>query len=250
MRSSAAQVPSALLRATFEVSIVIPAYNEEQRLARTLPQVTAFMDRQPGRFELIVVDDGSTDGTFLAARRMLRARADARVLRYVRNQGKGFAVRTGVLESRGHVVLFTDADLSTPLAEMEKGLAALADGYAVAIGSRAVPLARIERQQPLYRRLGARIFKEMVYGWLRLREFQDTQCGFKLFKREAALALFGSQRVRGFMFDVEILCRARRAGLRVKEYPVAWANDPDSRLRVVSDTARMFKDLWWIRFFT
>ncbi len=248
MTSSAEPIPPALPQASFEVSIIIPAFNEERRLARTLPEVASFMDRRPGRFELIVVDDGSTDGTFVAAREILRSRSDARVIRYVRNQGKGFAVRTGVLESRGGVILFMDADLSTPLAEIDKGLSFLAEGYAVAIGSRAHPNARIEKRQPLYRRLGARVFKKMIYAWLGLREFQDTQCGFKLFKREAALALFSSQRVRGFMFDIEILCRARRAGLRVKEYPVAWANDPDSRLRVVSDSLRMLKDLWWIRF--
>ena len=235
---------------SYEVSIIIPAFNEEQRLGRTLPLAISLLDSQRGRFELIVVDDGSVDRTFDVARDAMRGRADARVIRYTKNQGKGYAVRTGVLESRGEVILFTDADLSTPLSELERGLSHLANGCEIAIGSRAHPQAHIEKRQPLYRRAGARIFKQMIHAWLGLQDFQDTQCGFKLFKREAAIALFGAQRVKGFMFDVELLCRARRAGYRVREYPVAWANDSDSRLRLFSDSVRMFKDLWWIRFGT
>jgi len=211
---------------TPELSVVIPAYDEAERLPRTLAQVAACLARWGHPYEIVVVDDGSRDGT---AERGREAGALVTVLRNDTNRGKGHAVRRGVLASRGSRILMTDADLSTPIDELPRLAARMDAGYDVVIASRALPGSNIEVRQPWYRENMGRLFnlavRLLVVGGLR-----DTQCGFKLFTADAAEAAFSATRLDGFCFDVEALFIARRRGYRVAEVPVTWRNDAASRV--------------------
>ncbi len=221
------------------LSVVIPAFNEAQRLRPTLARVMAFLDASARSYELLVVDDGSSDATALVAGELVGERG--RVIALGRNRGKGAAVRAGVLASRGARVLVTDADLSTPIEQLAKLEAVLDAGAAVAVASRAVAGAELPvRQGPLRAAIG-RGFNRFVRA-LGLSPLLDTQCGFKLFEGEAARSLFAALEIEGFAFDVEVLARAERAGLRVVELPVLWRNDADSRVRAFAG-ARAFADL-------
>jgi len=231
-----------------ETSIVIAAYNEEHRLPETLRRLQAYQKSQGGALEIIVVDDGSTDNTSLWALVLSLEVAGLRVIRYPRNRGKGFALRTGVLCSRGRMVLITDADLSTPIEELETLRPHLASRtHQIAIGSRALVLSQILEAQPPWRRGMGRIFNRIV-SELVLDGFSDTQCGFKLFTREAARTLFAEARVERFAYDVEILALARRQGYRVAEVPIRWADRSGSRVRPLLDSLQMLVDLVRIRF--
>lgn len=231
------------------LSIVIPAYNESRRLSSSLERIFAYCDRRGEPFEVIVVDDGSTDGTAEAVRARFGQRPALRVLSYAENRGKGYAVRHGLRNARGDLVLFTDADLSTPIEDLEKLEAAIGEGADIAIGTRAHPESRIEQRQPLYRDRAGKLFNALV-RLLLLPGMRDTQCGFKLFRRERILGLLDQMRIDRFAFDVELLYLARRAGLKIREVPVVWANEPDSRVRL-SHAAAAFVDLlrirWWHR---
>jgi dolichyl-phosphate beta-glucosyltransferase len=239
------------------LSLVIPAYNEERRLGPTLRRVLAYLAGRPYTSEVLIVSDGSTDATERVAREALAALDPAggvagAVLAYAPNAGKGKAVRTGVLATRGRFVGFTDADLSTPIEEVDRALARLAgrDGapgpYRVVIGSRAVTGAHVQRRQPLYRRLSARLFNVLRDGIVGIRGLQDTQCGLKVFEGEAARAIFGRQVVDGFMFDVETVYIAQRLGLPILELGVQWADAPESKVRL-SSARRLLPDLLRIR---
>jgi dolichyl-phosphate beta-glucosyltransferase len=230
------------------LSIVIPAYNEERRLGPSLASVEAFLRRRRLRAEVWVVDDGSTDGTSALVSRHARSRRWLRLLRQPRNVGKGAAVRAGVLAARAPQILFTDADLSTPLEELDALRAALAGGADIAIGSRALDRSRIAVRQPFYREAAGRFFNRCVQ-LLSVPGIQDTQCGFKLFRAEAARRLFSLQQVPRFGFDVELLYLARKAGLRVVELPVRWVNSPETKVRPLRDGARAFLDLVLIRLY-
>jgi dolichyl-phosphate beta-glucosyltransferase len=223
------------------LSVVIPAYDEERRLPVTLRTVIAHLSVRGRPFEIVVADDGSRDDTAHIAS---AAGAEARVLR-LPHRGKGAAVRAGVLAASGDLLLVTDADLSTPIAELDLLVAAL-DRCDVAIGSRNVAGARVTVPQRLDRRLMGRAFNLLVRVLL-LPGLRDTQCGVKLFRREAALAVFQRCRSDGFAFDVEVLALARRLGYRVAEVPVEWRNSPDSRVRPLLDVPRMFLELLTIR---
>ncbi len=208
------------------LSVVIPAYNEAERLPATLERVRGFLEARGEPFELVVADDGSTDATAQLAR---AARVPVTLLRQPTNRGKGHAVRTGMLAARGERRLMTDADLSTPIEELPRLEAALAQGFDVAIGSRAVPGARIEVHQPAYREAMGRLFNRLVQALL-LPGLEDTQCGFKLFSAAAAATAFAACRQDGFSFDVEALYVARRRGLRIAELPVVWRNHAATRV--------------------
>lgn len=231
---------------TPSLSLVVPAYNEASRLPRTLGPVCAYLERHHPGFELIVVDDGSVDGTTDAARAALGERPGSRVVTLERNRGKGAAVRAGVLVASGERILFSDADFSTPIEEETKLARALDGGADVAIGSRAHPGSRITVAQGRVRQSMGRIFNVFVRG-VGLSRFHDTQCGFKMFTREAARSVFPRAHIDGFAFDVEILLLATRAGLRIEEVPVEWRNDPASRLNMLLDSARMVWELLRIR---
>jgi dolichyl-phosphate beta-glucosyltransferase len=224
------------------LSIVIPAYNEALRLPATLARVREHLAARGLAHEILVVDDGSTDGTAAVA----RAGGDAvRVLRHEANRGKGYAVRRGMLAASSERRLMTDADLSTPIEELARLEAEIDRGFDVAIGSRAVAGARIEVRQPAYREAVGRLFNRLVQALL-LPGLADTQCGFKLFTAEAAEAAFGACRLDGFSFDVEALYVVRRRGLRIAEVPVVWRNDAATRVGLGGGSAA-FLDLLRIR---
>jgi dolichyl-phosphate beta-glucosyltransferase len=233
--------------AAVPLSVVIPAWNEERRLPDTLRGVVAYLEPRGRPFEVVVVDDGSTDGTADVVEKL--GWPTVRVLRSGRNRGKGHAVRTGMLEARGALRLMTDADLSTPIDELPKLERALEEGRSrgvgVAIGSRAVEGANVEVRQGAFREGMGRLFNLGV-RLLLLPDLKDTQCGFKLFTAEAARAAFGASRLEGFCFDVEVLVAARERGFAVAEVPVTWRNDERTRVGLRKG-ARAFLDLALIR---
>jgi glycosyltransferase involved in cell wall biosynthesis len=232
-----------------ELSIIIPAYNEEKRLPRALAQIRDYFARvrpDAGEIEIIVVDDGSTDGTVRIVEERAPQEPFLRLVRNGENHGKGYSVRHGMLEARGRIALFTDADLSSPIEESAKLLAAIAAGHDVAIGSRALDRSLIEIHQSPYRELAGIIFNGFVRLFTGL-PFHDTQCGFKAFVREPSRIVFEQQRIEGFGFDPEVLFLAKRHGLRTAEVPVRWAHDPATKVHVVRDSLRMFGDLVYVR---
>ncbi len=230
-----------------QLSIVIPAFNEQQRLPKTLQSICAYLKSRSMPAEVLVVDDGSTDATAKVVELSRTGFPELRLISNGRNRGKGFSVRHGMLEARGEVALFTDADLSTPIEEADKLLALVRDGmHDGAIGSRAVDRSLIEVHQPAYRERAGIFYNRMV-RWITGLPFQDTQCGFKAFRRDRALIIFERQRVAGFGFDPEILFIAQQEGLRIAEVPVRWAHNPATKVNMLGDSLRMFLDLLVIR---
>jgi dolichyl-phosphate beta-glucosyltransferase len=231
----------------FDLSIVIPAFNEEHRLPKTLDRVVAYLQTKPDRAEVIVVDDGSTDTTERVVRDYSQKYAALRLVSNGENKGKGFSVRHGMLEARGDVALFSDADLSTPIEEADKLLAAVRDhGYDAAIGSRAVDRSLIEVHQSAIREQ-AGIFFNRTVRWIMGIDFSDTQCGFKAFRRERSRIIFEQQRIERFGFDPEVLFLAKRNGLRVAEVAVRWSHDSATKVNVLADGVRMFFELLLVR---
>jgi len=230
-----------------DVSIVIPAFNEERRIGRTLERIGSYSPSSCTVREVLVVDDGSADGTVALVERIGAAGGPPiRVLRNPGNRGKGYSVRHGVLAAEGAAVLFSDADLSTPIEELDRLVPALADGAAVVIGSRALPESVLEVHQPLYRELSGRTFN-LLFQALVLPGVHDSQCGFKLFAREAARDVFPRLTVDGFGFDIELLYVARRLGYTIREVGVRWIDDPDTKVTLWKDAPRMFADLLRVR---
>ena len=238
-----------------ELSVVIPAYNEEERIGATLNRAAAWLEAHHPRHEVLVVDDGSTDGTVALVRslaaqsrqpgRRVRGLPTVRLLGDGRNRGKGHAVRAGMLAARGERRLFMDADLSTPIEELDKLWAALDEGFDVAIGSRGLPDSDLlRRQSPLRERMG-KTFNLLVRGLI-LPGFSDTQCGFKLFTGAAAEDLFGRATVDRFAFDVEILSMAAER-YRVLEVPVRWENSLQSKVSPGRDALQMLLDVVRLR---
>lgn len=228
------------------LTIVIPAYNEQLRLPATLDIIARYAAASGRCAEILVVDDGSTDGTAGVVERSEGAIPGLRLIRNPGNRGKGYAVRHGMLAAQGEWILFTDADLSTPIEELEKLFdAARAENAAVVIGSRALRRELIEIRQPLGRELSGRMFNLLMRGLTGLN-IHDTQCGFKLYRRDAAEAIFRRQILDGFSFDVEDLVIANRHGFKVAEVPVRWRNAEGTRVRLVNGL-QAFGDLWTIR---
>jgi glycosyltransferase involved in cell wall biosynthesis len=232
---------------TLDLSIVIPAYNEESRLPKTLESIVAYLNARPFQAEILVVDDGSSDRTAEIVSAGRQKYPELRLVSNERNRGKGFSVRHGMLEARGEIALFTDADLSTPIEEADKLLAAIRErGYDAAIGSRAMDRSLIEVHQSVIREQAGIFFNRLV-RWIMGIEFSDTQCGFKAFRTARARIIFEQQRVERFGFDPEILFMAKRQGLRVAEVPVRWSHDSATKVNVASDGIRMFLELLLIR---
>lgn len=224
-------------------SIVIPAYNEEGRLGITLEAIAKYLTDTQRRAEILVVDDGSTDAT---ARLAAEHPIGARVLPNPGNRGKGYSVRAGLRAARGDSILFTDADLSTPIEEWPAFEKALAQGADVAIASRALPLSRIEIHQAWWREQSGRMFNRLVRLISGL-PYMDTQCGFKAYRRRAARRIAGLQRLEGWAFDVEQLRIAQLLDMRVVELPVRWIDSPATKVRFLRDAPRMLLDTLKVR---
>ncbi len=229
------------------LSVTIPAYNEAERIGGSLQTVLSYLDSQPQKSEVIVVADGCHDGTATVCLRAAQGHSTPlRVLEHATSRGKGYSVRRGMLESRGTFVLFSDADLSTPIEESARLIAALQDGYDVAIASRWLPASDVQVRQGAMRRSMGRVFNSAV-RLTGLAGIHDSQCGFKCFRRDVARKIFQLQRIEGFSFDVEVLLIARKHSYRIAEIPVTWINDPRSKVRAIRDSGQMFVDLLRIR---
>ncbi len=225
----------------------MPCYNEEQRLPRTIEQIERYLDGRDVPYELILVDDGSADGTRLIMDAAAERYAFVRVEALPHNRGKGRALAVGVEAAKGDEILLTDADLSTPIEQLEKLQAALQDGAGVAIGSRALRASKVEVSQPLYRVLMGKAFNLIVQAVL-LPGIWDTQCGFKLFRAEVAHRVFAGLVTDGFGYDPEVLYRARQQGVRIAEVPVVWRNSAETKVSPISSSIDMLRHVIRIRF--
>ncbi len=229
-------------------SIVIPAYNESERISNGLDRVLEYLRQQQWSAEVIVVNDGSRDNTAELVRRYAAQHPEVHLLENPGNRGKGYSVRNGMTAALGEVLLFTDADLSAPITEAGKLFAALEAGADVAIGSRWMDPALQTERQPLFRQLAGRIFNLLLRIILGLR-YKDTQCGFKAFTRRAAGLIFPRQRIERWGFDPEILFIAGKMGLKVRELPVRWAHDERSKISPLRDGTRMFGEMLKVRWY-
>ncbi len=230
------------------LSIVVPAFNEEKRVGATIREIKAFASQKGLDCEIIVVDDGSQDHTTQTVLKEFEPgnNSKLRLIKNDKNHGKGYSVRRGMLEARGDFILFTDADLSTPIEEVEKLIAAIREGSDVAIASRALPESRVEIHQNIVRETMGKIFNRIARLFT-FKHIRDSQCGFKCFRREVAHRLFSIAKVDGFSFDVEIIYLAQKFGLKVREVPVVWRNSPASKVHIIRDPLKMFWDLLRIR---
>lgn len=227
------------------LSLVIPAYNEEKRIGSSLAQIIAYFRRNGYSYELIVVDDGSTDGTVEIVKGLMDEAKDGRLLS-TQHSGKGAAVRKGVLNAEGRYIFFTDADLSTPIVELDKFLEQLNQGHKVVIGSRKIAGANVEVHQSWLRESMGKVFTWLTNVIL-TKNISDVTCGFKGFSRPVAQEIFSRQRVNDWSFDAEILFLAQKYGYSIKEVPVCWRNDPATKVNLLKDTVRSFLGLLRIR---
>ena len=227
---------------------MIPAYNEGARLGATLGKVLAYVRTQGWDAEVIVVDDGSRDNTAEIVRGFAAKDPALRLVENPGNRGKGYSVRHGMLNARGRVVLFSDADLSSPIEEAPKLLQAIEAGADIAIGSRWLRAETQTQRQPLHRQLFGRIFNLMLRLTLGLK-FKDTQCGFKAFRQAAVQAIFPLQRIERWGFDPEILFLARKFNFKVQEVPVAWGHSGGTRINPLVDGSRMMMEMFRIRWY-
>src|SRR4030042_3117215 len=229
------------------ISVVIPAYNENVRIVKTLEKTLDYFEIHNYLYEIIIIDDASTDVTYNLVDTLFRSHSNIKILRNRKNMGKGFSVKRGVLESRGDYVLFSDADLSTPIEEIEKFFPHFNKGYDIVIGSRALKDSQILLKQPWYRKNMGKIFNLLVRLFI-IKGIKDTQCGFKCFRKEVAHKIFSLQRLNGFCFDVEILYIAKSLGYKIKEVPIIWLHCLHSRVAIFMYSICMFFDLFKIKF--
>jgi glycosyltransferase involved in cell wall biosynthesis len=230
-----------------DLSIVVPAYNEEQRLPPTLAKLRAFLDQQPLRYEIVIVDDGSKDNTVGVVNAEMATFPQLRLVEQKPNRGKGAAVRRGMLEARGQIRVMCDADGSMPPEELPKLLAPIVACKAeIAIGSRYVEGAKTDKKQPFYRVLWSRLCNRVIQKSL-VPGVRDTQCGFKAFTAEAARDLFRYGRIDGWAFDLEILALARRRGFSIAEVGVEWKDDGRSRVNPLKDMWKVIREAITIR---
>ncbi len=229
-----------------KLSAIIPAYNEINRLPGYLTQVVDYLERQSLSFEVIIVDDGSTDGTGAMVERFREENANVRLIRLRQNRGKGHAVKTGMLEASGQLRLFADADGATPIAELQQLVRAIEGGADVAVASRALRADTCTVQTRLSRKVIGTLYNFIV-RMLAVRGIKDTQCGFKLFSAESAATVFPLQRIEDFGFDVELLFICRKKGYRIVEVPVNWTDVRGTKVKVLRDSVRMFYDVLKIR---
>ena len=232
-----------------KLSIIIPAYNEEDRIVHTLAASLTFLNQQQFHSEIIVVSDGSTDHTRSVVEGFdPGSKVELRVIEYHPNRGKGYAVRTGMLAGTGEMLLFMDADYAVPIEEITKGMDLIASGNDVAMGSRAVMGAVVADHQNFFRELSAKLYNLIQMAYLGIF-YKDTQCGFKIFTKTAARQLFSLQKLNSVIFDPEILWLAKKAGCRVAEFPVSWRHVGNSRIQYDSlkKSLFVFQELFRIR---
>ncbi len=241
------QGPGSWSQIQGHISIVVPAFNEERRIEKTVRAIFDYIVINHGLCEFIVVDDGSIDGTCEIVGRLQREGLSIKLLRNGRNRGKGYAVRHGVAASTGDMVLVTDADLATPIEEMAKLVEGIRGGADIAIGSRGLRASQLIVRQPFYRELPGRLFNLLVRGAI-LPGIRDTQCGFKLFRGPLARKLFARATIDGFAFDIEVLGLAVRASCKLAEVPVRWSHITQSKLRLGPDGMAMFRDMIKVAF--
>lgn len=226
-----------------DISLVIPAYNEETRIVNSLQKAVDYLSATGKSYEIILVDDGSKDSTVQLARSF---EPNVKIIRQLKNMGKGAAVRTGMLASHGDICFFSDADFSTPIYEMAKLLKILDNGADICIGSRAIDRSMVKEHQPFYRESMGKVFNYFVQ-FIVMNGIKDTQCGFKAFTRKAVDAVFPKAKIDGFSFDVEILFLGRKAGLRIEQSSVEWYNDMRSTVNPIKDSLSMIIELFRIR---
>lgn len=229
-----------------QYSIIIPAYNESQRLLPTLNRVLSYISQQGWDAEVIVVNDGSRDDTAELVRRVAERNPILRLVENPGNRGKGYSVRNGILNGRGDILLFSDADLSSPIEEAPKLFRAIGEGADIAIGSRWLQAELQTERQPWHRQLFGRVFNLILRVVLGLK-FKDTQCGFKAFNRRSAEIIFPLQKIERWGFDPELLFLAQKHRFKVVEVPVRWAHDEKSRISPLRDGIRMFVEVLKIR---
>ncbi len=230
-------------------SIVIPAYNESARLGATLEKVLAYVHAQRWDAEVIVVNDGSSDNTAEIIKSFAAKDPIVQLVENPGNHGKGYSVRNGMLHAKGKIVLFSDADLSSPIEESSKLFAALTAGADIAIGSRWLRAETQTQRQPLHRQIFGRIFNLLLRMTLGLK-FKDTQCGFKAFKQPTVQAIFPHQKIERWGFDPEVLFLARKAGFKVTEVPVRWGHSGGTRIHPIIDGSKMFLEMLRIRWYS
>ena len=229
------------------LSIVIPAYNEEKRIGATLDRIYDYVKTKGYDFEIIVVDDGSVDKTASVVNESrLVEENKVKVLNNGSNKGKGFSVKNGIANSNGEYILFSDADLSTPIEEVDKLFDEIKKGYDIVIGSRGLKDSDVRVHQPWYREIMGKTFNLFVKSVL-FKGFNDTQCGFKLFKGPIAKDIASNLKIDGFAFDAEILYIALKKNYKIKEVPVVWVNSSHSKVSPVYEPLKMFKDLFVIK---
>ncbi len=231
----------------FSVSLIFPAYNEIKRIAQTIGEAKRYFEQRQQPCEIIVSADGD-DGTRELVAQMARADPSLRVMGSIERRGKGQGIRQAVRIATGEIIGFADADNKTPIEEFDKVEPLLRQGCDLVIGARALRDSKIERAQPMFRRLGSKGFSLFMHAVVGLPGIVDTQCGFKFFQRPVALDLFERQKIDGYMFDVEILYLAQKAGYRIEQVPIRWRDDGDSRLVLLGGNVRNVIDIFRIRF--
>jgi dolichyl-phosphate beta-glucosyltransferase len=228
------------------LSVIVPAYNEEKRLPKTLREIDEYLRKQNYDSEIIVVSDGSKDRTVEVSKNLMSEIKNLRVIEFKENRGKGFGVKEGMLAALGEYRLFTDADNSTPISQIEKIWTEFEKGADIVIGSRDIKGAILDPHQPLFRRLTGEVFKYLRKIIVGLWEIEDSQCGFKCFTKRAAEDIFPKCKISRFAFDPEILLIGKKLGYKIKEIPIYWKNDLQSKVKLKS-MIKMLLDLFKIR---
>lgn len=227
------------------LSVVIPAWNEEKRLAPTLPLIIQYLEKNFENYEILIIDDGSKDSTSEIAQKYKDKKV--RLIQNPKNMGKGFSVKLGMINAKYDPILFTDSDLATPIEETQKFIEVIQEGYDVVIASRNLEGANITVEQPKYRQVLGKAFPMIIKNTI-LQDVKDTQCGFKMFKKTAARKIFPRQTIKRWAFDVEILFIAKQLGYKIKEVPVTWTDKGDSRLSPIKDSLRMLNEVIKIKY--
>jgi len=229
------------------LSVVIPAYNEEEKIKNTIQKVSEFLNSYKFLSEIIIVDDGSADKTLPAAKaEAKRHKRRIKIFKNNPNQGKGYALKKGMTRARGEMVLFMDADLSTPLGTFDRMLPFLKNGYDIVMGSRHLPDSKFLVYQPIWRQKIGRIFNKIVFAFF-IKKITDTNCGFKAYKNLVAKDLYSRLTINRWGFDVEVIYMAQKFGYRIKEVPVKWTDDPRTKVNIIKAMFSTLKELAQIK---